>query len=796
VKFIFNLLRKLLFINFILIFCIFETSFALKERTHELLNGYIARSGLNGFNLTAYLKDTILLKDGINETLTYAGKSRRVYQWLEEGGRREDKPFEEWYRYTDNYNPAYGRFYCHFHNPLKELPVAGLWSIYPSAIAWAFRPVGCQGDTGNYSWHDVRQCFYTALTSQNKITREENLAKTFRGLGQLMHLVQDMSVPEHVRNDGHVIEMYEDWLDKSNNIRVSGKVIELTDKDNLLEAISLPNTDNPFVLFDFESVDNPTSYTGLIVENLFDANRYDGSNPGPTVAETNKFGLSEYTNANFISPDTIFQSNKFPYPRTKNDFSGLLSICYLEEHLDPLDGENEKYFSKCRHGETIKYFFRALRTGSYVPEGEVVNSYWIYMLNDSRVYANYAEKLIPRAVGYSAQLLEYFFRGKIEISLPDGGFYAKTNQVSPENGFTTLKLLAQNISDREEEMTGGFVDLVVKYRTSPCDPFTNDSIWDPTCNTQDIEFEYITVQYPEMVPIPGVDGPPIELEFTLNDPIPLWATDVYIFLVYRGALVKKDDTGTVLSYEAQAVAAGSKDVSEPTPIHIFNNMDKICLDTISPQGNRAKGWHDAGLPAISQVDTWEINKYGNNNGKGDEHDVYPHKISNLYVRFSTVNAPRTVGMNEDEYHYRFVNIAPGSLLNKMYLLTDSTVNSADSDPGNNMPDVFSTHVSLCFSSAAVEGPLKAEHDALWDHYTIAQKISGGMTSEFARKAVWNQWIVDSNGDYNRVVSLFNHFRENEMWGGTRIINSPYHPDTICDPENPESHCPMEDLNEP
>lgn len=34
---------------------------------------------------------------------------------------------------------------------------------------------------------------------------------------------------------------------------------------------------------------------------------------------------------------------------------------------------------------------------------------------DSRVYEDYAALLLPRAIGYSAGLLDYFFRGRTEF---------------------------------------------------------------------------------------------------------------------------------------------------------------------------------------------------------------------------------------------------------------------------------------------------------------------------------------------------------------------------------------------
>jgi hypothetical protein len=75
----------------------------------------------------------------------------------------------------------------------------------------------------------VRGYFYEALTVPDQDTKERKLAETFRGLGQLMHLVQDMSVPEHTRDDGHYIGSlpfvthYEQWVANTNNVRISAR---------------------------------------------------------------------------------------------------------------------------------------------------------------------------------------------------------------------------------------------------------------------------------------------------------------------------------------------------------------------------------------------------------------------------------------------------------------------------------------------------------------------------------------------------------------------------------------------
>jgi hypothetical protein len=66
-------------------------------------------------------------------------------------------------------------------------------------MIWATLPAGAQR-LQNYSWNDVRDYYFQALTAREKSKRDNWFALTFRGVGQIMHLVQDMSVPAHVQS--------------------------------------------------------------------------------------------------------------------------------------------------------------------------------------------------------------------------------------------------------------------------------------------------------------------------------------------------------------------------------------------------------------------------------------------------------------------------------------------------------------------------------------------------------------------------------------------------------------------
>jgi hypothetical protein len=316
-------------------------SYALDVETHKAINAYIAQHTLNEFSLDSYLKNQLGIQSGINELFDSGSlwtNSERAWEWLRDGGEFEDIP--------PMYLP-YLRSVNHFHNPvaptLNAAGFTGIWDTYflagTSAIWWSQLRLGTQTiDTplsGNYSWFDVRDYFYKALTSSDTTTRSKNFAATFRGLGQLMHLVEDMSVPEHARNDGHYTDAYEEWVKE-------------TQRDPQRRAIFDTALANP-IFFNMTALGQPSVFgtqAPVPIANLFDTNQYDGSNPGITLSPN--IGLAEYTNANFVSPDSLFRG--FPYP--SKETSVKIEEREIPDIFNPGSFVKRKYYIKRSDGET------------------------------------------------------------------------------------------------------------------------------------------------------------------------------------------------------------------------------------------------------------------------------------------------------------------------------------------------------------------------------------------------------------------------------------------------------------
>jgi Tol biopolymer transport system component len=371
---------KRLFLIAIIILCFVSLCYALETDTHQAINEYIAQYTFNGFSLNSYLQNQLGIQKGTNEIVN----SKKIYKRLGEGGVKEDIPY--WYM-------PYLRSVNHFHNPLTKQGFSGYWGIGflagVSSMQWSQEPIGSQSPGGHYSWYDARDFFYNALTASDKPTRDQNFADTFRGLGQIMHLVEDSSVPEHTRADGHgpcwLSYNYECWTKK-----------QITDK-------TLPNY--PPIYFDLSAIGSPNPLASVPIANLFDTNQYNGANPNITTQ--NNIGLSEYANANFFSGSTIFKAG-FPYP-------ALSSVVEAPE-IDAA-GNLRIYLKKIGDGETMNHLAVGRLFYKYLSSDKKNRGLKL----DDTVYADYAQNLIPRAVGYSAGLLNYFFRGQLEvITTPNG----------------------------------------------------------------------------------------------------------------------------------------------------------------------------------------------------------------------------------------------------------------------------------------------------------------------------------------------------------------------------------------
>ncbi|MFZ3136136.1 MAG: hypothetical protein WA126_01955 [Thermodesulfovibrionales bacterium] len=698
--------------------------------THKDLSRYAAESSVLSKDKGGYLKNLGLNKGLDDEKLECSGKKLSIKDWLSEGAELEDK--SDW-----GFPIIPGtttRSFNHFHNPLKDWTQAGLNDLWTgeSSLLWAQDRTNQQNIVErDQTWQQARDYFYLALMSVTNSLRQENFAKMFKGLGHQMHLLQDTAVPDHVRNDAHP----EDAIFGRNPLNGSA-YFETWAQERFRNVNDLksfaPNLSFPVVSFNI-------SYNGLApTTQLFDTDQYNGTNPSVSLTQ----GLAEYTNANFFSGDTIFAAERysadnghyFPYPkRSSTDLQSYLAGSKPEETVVAEDGDTDTglWISKNADGENFSHIVKIGKLTKWYynifGEGEL---FYNTFYRDEKCHEDYAQKLIPRAVGYSASLLDYFFRGNIEITLPDSGVYAQTD--NPATGFSQITLLAKNTTLNNEQINDGTIELVVGYRRAIDDPFLNY----PEDYPFQAENEMTYIIVPEANGISSIpNNGSVELTFNLSqNPVPLWAINVFVRLIYHGRLGNEDG----------AVAVGFKDISEPTPIDTLNDMDRICLNGIMYTAGSAE--------AIDQVDT-------NNNGI-PTWDIYPHDLSDIYFRTSPESNPQYA--SDTNYNVAIPYLYAGYYVRALYILTD-----------------------YAFSYNYYQTLIKTVQMDPWCHLSWGTELNPG-------RAIRNQVEYEEEPAVCAPMSApchiwwyptFLDYRDRQIWSGTGImfINNAY-------PESSECSC--------
>jgi hypothetical protein len=162
--------------------------------------------------------------------------------------------------------------------------------------------------------------------------------------------------------------------------------------------------------------------------------------------------------------------------------------------------------------------------------------------------------LIPRAVAYSAGLINHFFRGKLEISRPDQAFFFDMDslkEIEPEKkAYTRLNLKVSNRTpdietpaERLPQPMNGSLEVVVRYHEAGSE-----------------EEKVSRSATPEKPPLPvslPAQSEPVEFGFEINPPVPVEATQINLYLIYRGTL----------GQEANAIVVSRREIDE-TPFKL------------------------------------------------------------------------------------------------------------------------------------------------------------------------------------------------------------------------------------
>ncbi len=500
-------------------------SFPFATESHRTINE-LATSGSQILN--AHLKDALGFAAGVDAKIKNTrGVQKSIVEWIGEGGVAEDRLL-----FSGRFGELLGgstRSLNHFHQPLRApWDQAGLIRANPSSARWAQDPHQAPGRMA--SWFNARSTFLDALKATTEQQRDAQFAETFQTLGQVMHLVADLASVAHTRDDPHPFA-YE----------FEGFVLKR------------PDVINGFIGFDPSILQQPTgdSFATLPIARLWDTNTYNGTNPPADLDR--QIGLAEFANANFFSRDTIRLTAgadpELPLPAVDRLDVGPTAP-------DPRTGKLGRYLSKNRDGVLIAHMVRVGVFANYSPK--------IRVLLDDRVYQDYAQYLLPRAIGYSAGILDYFFRGKIKIEAPDRYAYSLAKYETGNSGFfTKMRFKVSNVTEYpntlEDTVGAGQMWAVVRYRK----PLSKDLIEEPWDNLSD---PFYAVSDPKTATLNRATPEEHTFDFSGSNRIPTNAADIFLTVVWQGKLGMEDD----------AVLVGGKDLLEPYPLDFGDGSDYDC----------------------------------------------------------------------------------------------------------------------------------------------------------------------------------------------------------------------------
>lgn len=505
--------------------------------------------------------------------------SLRISGWLMRGVIREDDTPVGDNPDDDPYSSKLGKFrvFNHFFDPVRQIALtAGGYTPGDKNPDWALGvddafdyPPMEKAERGNhYTALDARETMYLAMTllrkdgSSEKTTpaadeklRKAYWATTFRSLGDVIHLNQDMAQPQHTRNEAH------SGLGKG-----IGVTLALTGHESVIEYYTNAKATGATYSIDGQ---RPVKYAPLDFGNYpiprfrtlpeywstaQGAGSYTGS------------GLANYSNVNFFTSEFNLNNNVHARP--------LVDPAEYGEPVTTVGTGSTKYLV----GQA-----RDMLTGEVDPIRMARKSLWSGFgsmrkwVLDRHTYDDHTRLLLPRAVAYSTGILDYFFRGKLVVSLPTEGLYAIVDHSAEEasspntGGFKKIKVKLENwtpdTNGAPEDMApNGQLRAVVKFRRNTCyqpgllagQP--GAPAYSAACHT---EPEEILVSDPiDSTPQININEGQ-QASFTFEKAIPINATDVWLQVVFRGKLGSEED----------AVVAGAKDISEPTFLLLDNSSD-------------------------------------------------------------------------------------------------------------------------------------------------------------------------------------------------------------------------------
>lgn len=618
----------------------------------------------------------------------------RAKAWLMRGAIREDDlPLDQYSGPETPDADPHGdlfRVFHHFYDPVNDSALLSPaecvvldfelgcvrspdWAFGGESIAGNNPDISEPNPRNHFSWRSAREALWCALTRNNDGLPDAGIAgghaarrricwtTVLDSLGHIVHLLKDSAQPQHVRNDPH--NKSDEWPEEMFNTTTARRTFETWTNYRTLEGKEITGeetSDSEFLPFFREDRRPPINVGSTYPIPRFSEPQYYFTTRQVETATSpaslkSRRGLADFTNRSFFSEGTIF-SGEFPLPPSN---PGSQELAFVDRDVKlQIDGEFiEREFTTALvdplkgnyvDDALVPYQQRVplmlLGLWSDFDSGKIVAKHRAISLDQ---YSAHADVLIPRAIAYSAGLIDYFFRGKLEITPPLDGLFSVIDHGTPHSvnangypirsddskifGFTKLRLRVRNATDVVNESgtnlpiprdvmstTASAAPLqgdptlvaVARYHRNPCyKPDLSGErriafdgvITEPTgCGTAGTRtpFQELSVSKPVASNAAALNGAGQDLVFDFgSQPIPVNATDLAIQVVYRGPL----------GLESDAIAVGAFDIREPTYLTHWNNTDyAACNGTWAAHGATPPGCIAEGVAANRAILTTRL----------------------------------------------------------------------------------------------------------------------------------------------------------------------------------------------
>ena len=393
---------------------------------------------------------------------------RQIRAWLMRGAVREDDlPLED-YKPTDPppdadpHSPLL-RVFGHFYDPIQGIALSpvggpGVCNVADNASNlslpnswdgpcigapdWMLGEIDAAGATpsqnssrrNHFTWADAREAMWCGLTyrksnvspQRDAALRRLCWASAVKSLGHVTHGVQDMAQPQHTRNDAHnpsglfgrdfgattpsrrTYEIFTNWRVTPN------------------EELSSPESERDYFgqMFGDRLLVPDVSTRAYPIPRFARASDYFTTRRDGLSVSTRR-GMADFSNRNFYTEGTVM-STDYPSPPS-NPTDPSLSIVTTAPRLlanGSTFREQWIYFPGSDPFESIAADPALIQHAGLIPVGNV--SMWsrpsgfVAFQNGIPLdfYQAHADMLIPRAIAYSAGLVDFFFRGTLEVLAP------------------------------------------------------------------------------------------------------------------------------------------------------------------------------------------------------------------------------------------------------------------------------------------------------------------------------------------------------------------------------------------